>query len=188
MKRYISHALSLILLFGTLTACGGESGDQQQTSDQSEATAQADDIRTIEVIGIDQMRFVVENEQEGITTGGQSGDYIKLESISAEPGEEIRIRLTTISDLPPSAMAHNWVLLTMDADGQKFTNAASQARDNDYIPADMSDQIIAETDLAAGGETVEVVFTAPDESGDYEYICSFPGHYSGGMKGILTVE
>lgn len=189
MKHYLSHALSLLLLFGMLTACGGESGDQQQSSDQSETTAQADDdIRTIEVIGIDQMRFAVENEQDGITTGGESGDYLQLESISAEPGEEIRIRLTTVSDLPASAMAHNWILLTMGADGQAFANTAARAKDSDYIPADMTDQIIASTDLAAGGETVEVVFNAPDKSGDYEYICSFPGHYAGGMKGTLTVE
>lgn len=181
--RFTPYLFSLMLLFAA--ACGGGSEDQEQTETQ---TTQPADVRTIELIGIDRMQFVVEGEEEGITTGEAMGDYVLLESISAEPGEEIRIRLTTESDLPASAMAHNFLLLTMEADVTAFANAASRARDNDYVPSDMEDQVIAQTGLAGGGETVEVTFNAPEEPGDYEYICSFPGHYAGGMKGILTVE
>ncbi|PAU93258.1 hypothetical protein CK503_12605 [Aliifodinibius salipaludis] len=189
MTRFAPYLFSLMLLF--VAACGGGSDQQaeEQTADtQAQATEQADDVRTIEMVGIDRMKFVVEGEEEGIKTGEKMGDYVLLESITAEPGEELRIRLTTESTLPASAMAHNFVLLTMNADATAFANAASKARDNEYIPADMEDQIIAHTDLASGGETVEVTFTAPEETGEYEYICSFPGHYSGGMKGILNVE
>ncbi len=189
MTRFAPYLFSLMLLF--VTACGGGGSEQQEAESQSadtEATEQADDVRTIEMIGIDKMKFVVEGEEDGITTGDKSGDYLLLESISAEPGEEIRVRLVTESDLPASAMAHNFVLLTLEADAAEFANAASKAKDNEYIPADMEDDIIAHTDMAAGGETVEVTFTAPEETGEYEYICSFPGHYSGGMKGMLNVE
>lgn len=189
MKYYLPFILSaMVLLFA---ACGGGSDTEQETETQTsdtQAAEQVDDVRTIEIIGTDQMKFVVEEEQNGIATGSSSGDYQLLESITAEPGEEIRIRLTTESKLPATAMAHNFVLLTMTADATAFANTAAQAKDNDYIPADMQDQVIASTDLAAGGETVEVTFTAPEESGEYEYICSFPGHFSAGMKGTLTVE
>ncbi len=184
MKQYLPYLFSALLLF--IAACAGGSDTQQQTD--AEVTEQTDDIRTIEVIGTDRMRFVVEEEQEGITTGEKAGEYLLLESISAEPGEEIRIRLTTESDLPASAMAHNFVLLTLSADAMAFANAASKAKDNDYIPANMQDEILAQTGLAAGGETVEVTFTAPEEAGEYEYVCTFPGHFAGGMKGILRVE
>lgn len=193
MTRFAPYLFSLMLLF--VTACGGGSDNQQQaetesqTEDTQTTAQQADDgVRTIEMVGIDRMKFVVEGDEDGISTGDSMGDYVLLESITAEPGEEIRVRLTTESDLPASAMAHNFVLLVMDADAAAFANAASRAKDNEYIPADMEDQIIAHTDMAAGGETVEVTFTAPEESGDYEYICSFPGHYSGGMFGTLIVE
>lgn len=193
MTRFAPYLFSLMLLF--VTACGGGSDTQQQaetesqTEDTQTTAQQADDgVRTIEMIGIDRMKFVVEGDEDGISTGDSMGDYVLLESITAEPGEEIRIRLITESDLPASAMAHNFVLLVMDADATAFANAAARAKDNEYIPADMEDQIIAHTDMAAGGETVEVTFTAPEETGDYEYICSFPGHYSGGMAGTLTVE
>lgn len=178
-------ALSLILFIG----CGG-SGEQQQTessADSQETEMASDDVRTIEMIGVDQMKFVVESDKEGITVGEKVGEMVRLESITANPGEKIRIRLTTKSDLPASAMAHNWVLLTMDADVQAFADAAMKARDNDYIPADMTDQIIAQTGLAAGGETTEVTFTAPEEPGEYEYICTFTGHFAAGMKGIFNV-
>lgn len=184
----IIASLALILFIG----CGGESDQEQMESSEAQETEMAsDDVRTIEIIGIDAMKFVIEDEgTEGITLGDAVGsdDLPKLESISAEPGEEIRIVLITKSDLPASAMAHNWLLLAMGTDGQAFANAASRARDNDYVPEDMSDQIIAQTGLAAGGETTEVTFTAPEEPGDYEFICSFPGHYAASMKGTLKVE
>ncbi|MEL7834063.1 plastocyanin/azurin family copper-binding protein [Fodinibius sp. Rm-B-1B1-1] len=188
MTRFAPYLLSLVLLF--VTACGGGS-DQQQTENQTaetQATEQTDNIRTIEVIGIDRMKYVVENDAEGITTGDEVGDYLLLESITAAPGEELRIRLHTESEMPAQAMSHNFVLLTMDADAQAFANAAAQARDNEYIPADREDQIIAHSDLAAGGETVEVTFTVPEETGEYDYLCSFTGHFAGGMVGTLNVE
>lgn len=127
------------------------------------------EARTIEINGNNQMKF-------DVTT------------ITAKPGEEIRIVLTTVSKLPPTAMSHNVVVLKKEADVKAFANASAKARDNDYIAPDMEGEIIAATALAGGGETVEVTFTAPEESGDYPYICSFPGHYYGGMKGTLTVQ
>lgn len=185
----IIASLALILFIG----CGGGESDQEQTqssAESQETEMTADDVRTIEIIGIDNMKFVIEDEDtEGITLGDPVGsdNLPLLKSITAEPGEEIRIVLTTKSQLPASAMAHNWVLLAMNADVQAFANAAARAKDNDYIPADMSDQVLAQTGLAAGGETTEVTFTAPEEPGDYEFICTFPGHYAANMAGILTV-
>jgi azurin len=48
--------------------------------------------------------------------------------------------------------------------------------------------VLASTKMAGGGETVEVTFTAPKEPGEYLYICTFPGHYLAGMKGVLVVK
>lgn len=131
----------------------------------SSATAQ----RTIEIIGTDNMKF-------DVTT------------IEATPGEEITIKLTTKSQIPKQAMAHNVVVVDNDVDVNEFANASARARDNQYLAPDYEDDIIAATDLAGGGETVEVTFTVPEEEGDYEYICSFPGHYAAGMTGVLAVK
>lgn len=177
----ILAALSLVLFIG----CGGGDTDEQQQTE----TAETDEVRTIEVIGIDQMKFVVEENQEGISVGDPvRDDLLLLESITAQPGERIRIVLTTRSQLPESAMAHNWLLLTQDADVQAFADAAIKAKDNDYVPNDMMEQVIAQTGLASGGETTEVTFTAPEETGTYEYLCTFPGHFSADMRGDLIVQ
>ncbi len=125
--------------------------------------------RTVEIVGTDNMKFSVT-------------------SIEAEAGEEITIKLTTKSQIPKSAMAHNVVVIDKDANVDEVAMASMQARDNNYIAPNYKDQIVAATALAGGGETVEVTFTVPEEPGNYEYICSFPGHYQAGMKGILTVK
>lgn len=180
-----------------LVACGGgetpesETAESQQQQEMEESETMAEDIRTIDIIGIDAMKFAVESEMEGITVGGSTAgerDLILLETIEVQPGEEIRIRLTTRSDLPKSAMAHNWVLMVLGTDANAYVSEASKAMDEDYMPEALSDQVLFHTEMVGGGETTEVTFTAPSEPGDYEYLCSFPGHYSAGMKGFLVVK
>ncbi len=125
--------------------------------------------RVIEMEGTNQMRFSVEQ-------------------ITAKPGEKITVKLKTVSSFPAAAMSHNFVLLKKGVDAKAFIMAGISHKDNEYIdPAKQSD-VLAQTKLASGGQTVEVTFTAPTEPGNYEYICTFPGHFVSGMKGVLTVK
>ncbi|MCH2450362.1 MAG: hypothetical protein MK198_09480 [Gracilimonas sp.] len=162
--RYLTYLFPFVLLL--VTACGGGSDNKTRVESSTKAQnsiQQASNVRTIDIIGVDQMKSVVKDEsQQGITTGTKAGNggMLELETISAEPGEQIRIRLTTQSKLPASAMSHNFVLLMLSTDVDAFSQAAIKDKDNEYIPSEMTDQIIAHTDLAAGGETVEVTFTA----------------------------
>lgn len=191
--RYLTFLLPLFLF---LSACGGSQNETAQNestrAETAPKTVAEDGIRTIDIIGINKMRFVVEENGERIGTGEavESGGetYLLLDDIKATPGEKLRIRLTTVSKLPAGAMSHNWVLLTQGTDADAFATAAAMARATDYIPADLADQIIAYTDLAGGGETVEVTFTVPEQTGSYDYLCSFPGHFAAGMSGKLIVE
>lgn len=184
------HLLTYMLpLLAFLAGCGA--GEQQPQSQETQAQTQ--EIRTIDIIGVDQMKYVVKEEGELIGTAGtiktSGGDtYLQLQNIEATPGEKLRIRLTTVSDLPATAMAHNWILLKMGVDPAAFAQAAGTAKANDYIPQDRTNDIIAYTGLAADGETVEVTFTVPEETGSYEYLCSFPGHFTAGMRGTLNVQ
>ena len=122
-------------------------------------------------------------EMEGLNTL----KFSKTE-ITAKPGQKITVKLTTVSKLPAQAMAHNFVLLKQSADATAVAQASAKYADNEYISPEMKDQIIAYTDMAGGGETVEVTFTAPEKPGEYTYVCTFPGHFLAGMKGTLTVE
>ncbi|WP_020403962.1 plastocyanin/azurin family copper-binding protein [Gracilimonas tropica] len=166
---------------------------QQKTAAESSEKGKAtgDNIRTIDITGTDQMKFVVEEEGEGLATGSSiktfnGKSYLMLNQIQAKPGELLKIRLRTLSQLKPQMMAHNWVLLDQGVNAQAFVNAAS--RENDYIPSTREKDIIANTGMAAEGETVEISFTVPDEPGRYEFLCSFMAHFAAGMRGQLIVQ
>ena len=131
--------------------------------------AAAGKMRIVEIVGTDDMKFSVTN-------------------IDAKPGEQIRVRLITKSAMPKVAMAHNFVLLKKGVSQVKFVTASATARENDFIAPDLKDQVVAFTPLAGGGETVETVFKVPAETGEYPYVCSFPGHFQAGMRGTLTVK
>ncbi len=115
----------------------------------------------------------------------ESNDQMKFDvkEIKVKKGDTIKLTLKHVGQLPKAAMGHNWVLLNADTDMASFAQAAIQARDNDYIPAD---GFIIHTDLLGGGEETTIEFEAP-EIGEYTFICSFPGHFAL-MNGKFIVE
>ena len=133
------------------------------------ATVSAKAVRTITITGSEQMKY-------------------DTTSIEAKPGEMLHIVVKSVGSMPKVAMAHNFVLLKAGVNPQDVATAAMTARDTDFIPASMSDKIIAHTGLAGGGETQEVTFKAPMKPGSYTYLCTFPGHFAVGMKGELIVK
>jgi azurin len=181
MKNLLIYPIFIALIMA-LAACGGDAPEQAQEE------AVDDGVRTIEIIGNDDMKFVVREAQEGLRTGGASGGYVILEAIEASPGEELRIRLTTVSNLPPAAMSHNLALVELGTNLDSFARASITARDNDYIAPEYEDRVIVTTRMLGNGETDTITFTVPEEPGEYDYVCTFPGHFAGGMVGKLIVE
>lgn len=133
------------------------------------AGAEAQAPRVIKIKGSDAMKY----------------DVTKIE---AKPGEQLKIQLSTVSSMPKQEMAHNFVLLAQNTPIDIFVLEAAMARASNYIPPAKKSFVLASTELAGGGETVEVTFNAPKEPGEYLYICTFPGHYVAGMKGVLVVK
>ena len=119
-----------------------------------------------------------------------SNDQMKFSvtSITAKPGELIHLRLKSVGTLPKIAMAHNFVLLAKGTDAAAFANVSATASASGYIPAQLKAKVLAFTPLAGPGETVDVTFKAPSARGQYAYLCSFPGHFVAGMKGVLIVK
>jgi azurin len=126
-------------------------------------------VRTIEITANDEMKY-------------------SLTRITAEPGEKLRIRLTSIGVMPKVAMAHNVVVLAIETDIEALLKEGAPHRDNDFIPPSMMPLVIAKTALAGPGERVQIRFTVPDTPGDYPFVCTFAGHYQAGMRGILSVR
>lgn len=151
-------------------------GQAPGSSSQALAAAQAgagskgtNGARTVTLEGIDAMKFVPA-------------------AIQARPGETLRVVVKTTSNLPKVVMAHNFVLLALGTDVTAFVNDAMKARATDFVPASRKAEVIAATGLAGKGETVEVTFTVPKKPGKYTFVCTFPGHFAGGMTGTLIVS
>ena len=125
--------------------------------------------RTIDIVANDEMKY-------SVTT------------ITAKPGEQLRVRLIARGVIPKIAMAHNFVLLKPGTNQLKFLEAGAMFRELDFIAPAMKDNVIAKTALAGVGETVQVVFTVPSKPGNYPYLCTFAGHFQAGMKGVLIVK
>jgi len=128
------------------------------------------------------------DEPREITIKGTDNLKFSIELIEASPGETIRLTLEVVSNMPITAMGHNIAIVDKGTDVQEFVMQSMSAKDNEYIAPAMEDQIIAFTKMIGGGETSVIEFTVPDEPGDYVYVCTFPGHYFAGMKGILRVK
>jgi azurin len=123
-----------------------------------------------------------------ITIGVDDSMKYSITAITAQPGETLRVVLVSTSTMPKLAMAHNFVLLARGTDAAALVKAGRNSRDTDFIPAAQKEKVVAMTALAGPDETVEVTFTVPAQKGKYEFICTFPGHYTLNMKGVLTVQ
>lgn len=120
----------------------------------------------------------------------KAGDDMKFSvtEIVAKPGEKLRIVLQSRGTMPKVAMAHNVAVLAKGTDLDAFINASATARTTEFIAPSFTSKVIATTRMAGNGETVEVTFDAPKAPGRYDYVCSFPGHYLAGMRGVLVVK
>jgi azurin len=110
-------------------------------------------------------------------------------TISAKPAEALRVRVkSTGAPMPKIAMSHNFVLVKPSTNLTTFaTDAIAAGFPANFIPAGRKADIIASTPLAEVGHSVEVAFKAP-AAGTYPFLCTFPGHMAGGMKGTLVVK
>jgi azurin len=108
-------------------------------------------------------------------------------TIQAKPGEKLHVVLKPAGTMPKIAMAHNFVILKPGSDYAAFANASATAPPTYLAPA-LKNQVVTSTPLAGNGEAVEADFTAPAKPGSYTFICTFPGHFASGMKGVLVVK
>jgi azurin len=109
-------------------------------------------------------------------------------AITAAPGESIKVVLKNVGQIPKAAMAHNFVLLRKGVDPKKLVETCASAADTDYLAASAASQLLSRSRLVGPGETADVLFVAPAERGDYVFVCTFPGHFALGMRGVLTVK
>ena len=174
----------LLVLVLALNACGErddpaiiEPGAQGQPADQGTIPepmrAFEDDGNVLELVieSDDAMRF-------------------DIDRFTVEPGQMVRLTLEHVGNLPAQAMGHNVVILVQGEDVFDFGEDVGEqggGMHDEFVPDVLRDRVIAFTAMIGGGETATVEFQAPEEPGEYPFLCSFPGH-TGQMNGVMVVE
>jgi len=174
MDSRIASLPLILFLAVSLIGCGGsESSPDSSTTAESNAnteqtTASGDVDRTVT-----------------IHPKGNQMKYKETE-FSVAPGETIKLVFENTATSP--SMQHNVVVLNTNKDDafRRVGEAGMQAGStNDYVPED--DAILAYTPMSKPGETVSVTFTVPETTGEYGYLCTFPGHWAT-MQGTMYVK
>lgn len=113
-----------------------------------------------------------------------------LTAFEVAPGQKVTVTFKNVGTTPKFSMGHNFVLLDRAVNVgnvQTFLDKASTEAAHDYVPPGAK-EVLAHSKLLGPGETDTVTFNAPFVPGEYLYLCSFPGHYSQGTKGFMTVK
>jgi len=144
-------------------------GQKDQAAAPVASTPAAPAAATFEITANDTMKF-------------------NLTRLEVKAGQEVRITLTNVGNMPKAAMGHNLVILKKGVDSKAYVDASVTAMATDYMSPALADQVIAHTKLLGPKQSEELVFKAPTEPGEYTFVCTFPAHYLSGMKGVLVVN
>jgi azurin len=124
-----------------------------------------------------------------IVVSGNDTMQFDIKTFEVKAGEPVTLTLNNTGNLPKIAMGHNLVILKKGisaiAFGQKALGAGANA--TNPLPDSVKDDVLANTKLLGPGESDTVTFTAPKETGSYEYVCTFPGHFAM-MRGTMIVK
>lgn len=119
------------------------------------------------------------------TAKGADDFHYAADALSAPAGSIITLTFTNRTD-PDEEVGHNWVLVKPGQEESVLANGIAAGDDRDWLDKD-DPGIIAATKLIEGDDADEITFDAP-AAGTYTFLCTFPDHYKGGMKGTLTIE
>ncbi len=103
--------------------------------------------------------------------------------LNVKRGDVINLRFKNESN-PKLNYRFSWVLVKPGKAGEVILQADRVGLQQDFIPK--TDDVLAASQLIGSGETDIILFRAPDQPGDYPYICTYPGQGQV-MRGTLRV-
>jgi azurin len=117
-----------------------------------------------------------------ITIGTKPGLKYDKTEIRVDPGARVKLVFRNTDDL-----MHNLLVVrpgTVEPVARAAQNMGLEGQERGYVPR--SDNVLFHTGLLEPETTESIYLTAPNEPGDYPYVCTFPGHWRT-MQGILRV-
>lgn len=117
-----------------------------------------------------------------VNIGTEPGLKYDIDQFQVKAGSRVKLVFTNSDDMlhnvvitpPGQATPVGKMALEMGIDGPK----------NDYVPS--TQQVLFHTSLVQPGSTETIFFRVPNEPGEYQFVCTYPGHYIT-MRGIMKV-
>ena len=159
-----------IILLSILVSCGSSNNDDNQNSK----------INTKTEVTNTEKRW----EEFTVKALGNTMSEMKFDVSNISVSEGSWVRITLINDGVGAAMLHNIVFVNYGTRKEVGLQSIDAGPEKQFVPE--NENVIAYSDLAKPGETVILEFKAP-EKGNYEFICSYPGH-SEIMRGYFFVK
>ena len=130
-----------------------------------------------------------EKADQTVTISGNDMMKFDKTGFDVKAGTKVKLVFKNVGKIPKIAMGHNVVILkkgiTAIAFGQKALAGGANAVN--ALPDSVKGDVLAHTKLLGPDETDTIIFDAPKETGDYEYVCTFPGHFAL-MRGKMSVK
>ena len=120
---------------------------------------------------------------EVLTIETQPGLKYDQSFLIVERGQKIKLELKN-----PDDMLHNLAIVkpgSADEVGKAALELGLDGQEMGYIPD--TDNVLFHTGLLQPGSTQTIFFVAPNEPGNYQFVCTFPGHHVT-MRGVLQVK
>ncbi|MEM9830122.1 MAG: plastocyanin/azurin family copper-binding protein [Bacteroidota bacterium] len=116
-----------------------------------------------------------------ITVGTEPGLKYDLSSFTVAEGDKVQITFNNNDD-----MLHNLVVTepnAADQVGEEAMNLGLAGTDRGYVP--IMDEVLFHTCILQPQTSESIYFVAPP-AGEYEFVCTFPGHYKV-MRGKMVI-
>lgn len=172
----ITTLIATVAVLGLFTGCPAGEETQVSQSERSESRAEP--------------KEGPEPEGEPVTITITGNDTMKFDptEFTVKARQPVTIVFQNVGTMPKESMGHNVVVLDQGVDKLEFATAGARHVRNEYIDPNRMNEVLAYTPIIGPKKEVEVSFTAPADTGDYDYICTFPGHAAAGMVGVMSVE
>lgn len=112
-----------------------------------------------------------------------------IREFTVKAGQEVKLTLVNPAD-SQNLQPHNLIIIKPGKLGAMIAtvNDPSKLSDPNWInnPVPESEDLLHHTALLKPGETEVLEFTAPEEPGDYPFLCTYIGH-AAIMNGVMKV-
>lgn len=184
--RTSSVAGLALVVVASFALLGCPRGAPEPEADQDTAAPEAEAL----TIPGPMQAFTDDGDVAEIAIEGDDMIRFNIDRFEVNAGQMVRLTLEHVGVLPAAAMGHSVVILQQGEDYMEFGADVGEhggGMHDDYVPEELRHRVIAFTAMIGGGETATVEFQAPEEPGEYPFLCPFPGHFAQ-MNGVMVVE